>query len=51
MIESLNIMIERLFPEDNTQDDTDHHMYMSRPIEQPIETSETENSPKSKSDY
>jgi hypothetical protein len=40
MKDTLKIMIEQLIPEDNAQDDTDHHMYMRRLTEQPIETND-----------
>jgi len=38
MIDTLVYMAEQLIPEDNPQDDTDHHKNIRRLIEQPIET-------------
>jgi hypothetical protein len=40
IIETMKIMIEQLIPEDNAQDDTEHHMNIRRLIEQPIETTD-----------
>jgi hypothetical protein len=33
-------MIEQLIPEDNAQDDTDHHVNIRRLADQPIETTD-----------
>jgi len=38
MIDTLVYMAEQLIPEDNPQDDTDHHKNIRRLTEQPIET-------------
>jgi hypothetical protein len=38
MIEPLACMAEQLIPENNTQEDTDHHKNIRRLTEQPIET-------------
>jgi len=38
MIDTLLYMAKQLIPEDNLQDDTDHHKNIIRLIEQPIET-------------
>ena len=38
--ETLKFMVEQLIPENNAQDDTDHHTNNRRLTEQPIETSD-----------
>jgi hypothetical protein len=42
MIETLKFMIEQLIPEDNAQDDTEHHMNFRRLLTEPIETTDRE---------
>jgi len=48
-METMTLMMEQLIPEDNTHDDTDYHMNIIRLTEQPIETTATESSPRTKS--
>jgi len=38
MIDTLVYMVEQLIPEDNPQDDTDHHKNIRRLSEKPINT-------------
>jgi hypothetical protein len=40
VIETMKFMIEQLIPENNAQDDTEHHMNIRRLTEQPIETTD-----------
>jgi len=40
MTETLTVMLEQLIPEDNPQDDTDHHKAIRRQPEQPIDTTD-----------
>jgi hypothetical protein len=42
IIETLKLMIEELIPEDNAQDNTDHHMNIRTLAEQPIKTTDRE---------
>jgi len=40
MTETPRFMLEQLIPEDNVQDDTDHHKNVRKLTEQPIETTD-----------
>jgi hypothetical protein len=40
IIETMKFMIEQLIPEDNTQDETEHHTNIRRLTGQPIETTD-----------
>jgi len=40
MTETLKFMMEQLIPEDNVQDDTDHHKNVRKLTEQPIKTTD-----------
>ena len=42
-MDTLVYMVEQLIPEDNPQDDTDHHKNTRRLTEQPIETIDDRN--------